>query len=140
MDEFESKSFDVSLVFSPASPIKKVDLFSGREHNLDRVIDAIFSAGQHCMIYGERGVGKTSLVNILEDVLTPRSSSKMAFARVNCEGEYNFSTVWFKILDRIKFTDEKEGIGFIADKKQQILSLKDCLFGKFFAFVEMYIL
>ena len=51
----------VGDVFRPSAPVDEKALFAGREEQVRRVIDAIFQRGQHVMIYGERGVGKTSL-------------------------------------------------------------------------------
>lgn len=46
---------------SPSSPIQSLEHLHGREQQL-RVIDqALFAKGRHVFIYGDRGVGKTSL-------------------------------------------------------------------------------
>ena len=56
--------------FSPSAPIdKQRSLFAGRTRQIDRLLGAIFQRGQHAIIFGERGVGKTSLANLLYDLL-----------------------------------------------------------------------
>ena len=47
--------------FRPSSPVDKQDLFKGRLNQLSRVFSAVQELGQHAVIYGERGVGKTSI-------------------------------------------------------------------------------
>ena len=49
-----------SLV-SPALPIQSVEFLQGRGPELDRIEKALFAAGRHVFIYGDRGVGKSSL-------------------------------------------------------------------------------
>lgn len=51
-------------LFTPSSPIKDKDKLYGRNIEIKGIISAIIQDGQQIVIYGERGVGKTSLVNI----------------------------------------------------------------------------
>lgn len=60
----------LNKVFSPIAPIKRKDFFFGRRMQLDHIVDAINETGQHAILYGERGVGKTSLANIMYDAYT----------------------------------------------------------------------
>ena len=48
-------------VVSPAQPIQSVEHLFGREAELSRIEKALFAAGRHIFIYGDRGVGKSSL-------------------------------------------------------------------------------
>jgi replication-associated recombination protein RarA len=52
--------------FTPNVPVSENDLFAARIEEVRRVCDAINQRGQHAVVYGERGVGKTSLANILQ--------------------------------------------------------------------------
>ncbi len=45
----------------PSSPIESYEHLYGREQQLDQIKQAMFSPGRHVFIYGDRGVGKTSL-------------------------------------------------------------------------------
>lgn len=47
--------------FSPARAIRSPELLKGREVNLRDIDRAFTSPGRHAFIYGDRGVGKTSL-------------------------------------------------------------------------------
>src|SRR5262245_7615521 len=72
--------------FSPAAPIDQLTLFAGRIQELRRVIDATTTRGQHVVIFGDRGVGKTSLANIALEILKPQYSDPedSHIVKVNC--------------------------------------------------------
>ncbi len=59
----------VREVFTPHTPIKSADLFFGRQSELDRLIAQINTPGRHGLLWGERGVGKSSLANIAASLL-----------------------------------------------------------------------
>lgn len=48
------------IVF-PTSPISSVEHLKGRDDELERIDRALFQDGRHIFIYGDRGVGKSSL-------------------------------------------------------------------------------
>lgn len=48
---------------SPALPIRTVELLRGRENELETVRRALLMPGRHAFIYGDRGVGKSSLAH-----------------------------------------------------------------------------
>jgi hypothetical protein len=48
------------LVF-PSHPIDRIEHLYGRTKELDRIEKALFAEGRHIFIYGDRGVGKSSL-------------------------------------------------------------------------------
>ena len=54
---------DVTEAFSPGAPIKEQQMFAGREAEARTLVDAVLQRGRHAIVYGERGVGKTSLAN-----------------------------------------------------------------------------
>src|ERR1700733_13370267 len=53
--------------FSPSAPIDRRDVFAGRRDQLAALYTVMRQRGQHAVIYGERGVGKTSLASIAAD-------------------------------------------------------------------------
>lgn len=46
---------------SPSSPIRRLDFLMGREDQVDQIRKAFYSPGRQVFIYGDRGVGKSSL-------------------------------------------------------------------------------
>lgn len=57
---------DIQNVFTPALAIGRSDRFAGRQEQLDRLGMALQSQGTQIVIYGNRGVGKSSLARQLE--------------------------------------------------------------------------
>ena len=51
--------------FTPFRPIQLVELFKGRKEIVQRVVGELQSPGRHVILYGDRGVGKTSLANLI---------------------------------------------------------------------------
>ncbi|MBW3594243.1 MAG: AAA family ATPase [Actinobacteria bacterium] len=90
----------VGQAFTPAAPVARRDLFAGREEQLETLVDVVFERGQHAIVYGERGVGKTSLATILALVFADEQS-KLPI-RVNCDASDDFDSVWRKILDELE--------------------------------------
>src|ERR1700675_1362417 len=94
--------FRVSQVFTPASPVREADLFAGRIDQIRKVVDAINQPGQHAIIFGERGVGKTSLSNILATKLRSAGSAVGILApKVTCESSDTYVSLWRKVLSEI---------------------------------------
>jgi len=103
----------VGEVFSPAAPINRRDLFAGRLQQLTKVIDVTNTRGQHAVIFGERGVGKTSLANIVGDVLASRPRKHIVVVKINCSSDDSFATLWKKALRQI-VVDEDSGRATVA--------------------------
>lgn len=63
IDELTKKQFLDILndKLSPSSPIQSVEHLYGREAQLRQIDSALSSPGRHVFVYGDRGVGKTSL-------------------------------------------------------------------------------
>ncbi len=63
IDGYDEQTFRSNLhrFFTPAQPISKPDHLHGRDAKLRTISRALGSPGKHIFIYGDRGVGKTSL-------------------------------------------------------------------------------
>lgn len=89
----------LSRVFTPSAPVNRRDLFSGRIEEIFKSTSALAQPGQHVLLYGERGVGKTSLANLLTDFLVPLPGEQVTQAtRVNLTTKDNFKTIWTKVF------------------------------------------
>jgi len=106
--------FACGRVFSPATPIDTRDLFAGRTHQITQVGQAVHTRGQHAIIFGERGVGKTSLANILKSLL---ESENTVAVKVNCHNEDTYAMIWRNVLSEISIAQEDEGVGFRPKKR-----------------------
>lgn len=107
-------------VFSPSAPIEQVDLFFGRVNQFYQVRDAISERGQHCVLFGERGVGKTSLANIIY-----RTLKGVMCIKVTCNRNDSFKGLWAKALSKVTFHTTETGVGFrpVLKKNPQQLDL-----------------
>jgi Cdc6-like AAA superfamily ATPase len=114
MSDEEARSrlaLQASRVFTPAAPVDKQALFAGRRDQLRRVVDTVLQKGRHAIIFGERGVGKTSLANVLEDTLQAPGGEVLA-AHVNCDSMDTFESLWVKVFDDIELHREVRTAGF----------------------------
>jgi MoxR-like ATPase len=74
----------VSAAFTPAAPVDDADLFADRPEQVMACVDALFQKGLHVALYGERGVGKTSLANVLPALIRSADAPSLDAIRVDC--------------------------------------------------------
>lgn len=95
----------VTNLFSPHAPVDADELFSGRKELLYRLLDVIYQRGLHAVLYGERGVGKTSLTYILRDKLF-QGPSYTKIVRRQCTADHTFAMIWQNIFDEFTINGE----------------------------------
>jgi Cdc6-like AAA superfamily ATPase len=109
----------INEAFTPSAPINNSDLFAGRRKQIDRVIQAVFQRGQHAIIFGERGVGKTSLANIIYDLLVMAGKSNFQVAKHTCGADVSFAGMWRAIFKQLTIvrrdTDQLSLDGLLPD-------------------------
>ena len=98
--------------FRPGAPIDKFSLFSGRRSQMDDVITATLQPGQHVIIFGERGVGKTSLAKIISEVLSNAGVTVLDSGTINCDGTDDFSMLWHKVFRELSIAMQTKQVGF----------------------------
>jgi Cdc6-like AAA superfamily ATPase len=91
----------INSAFTPSAPINSRDLFAGRGREVDRAVGTIFQPGQHVVLYGERGVGKTSLANTLFDLLVIMGKYNYQRAKINCSESMSFEDVWRSLFKQL---------------------------------------
>jgi energy-coupling factor transporter ATP-binding protein EcfA2 len=82
-------------------------LFAGREGQVGDVVDAVVQRGRHVALYGERGVGKTSLANVLADFFATPDLPSVIAAKVNCSTDDNYQTLWHGIFRELRIDPPK---------------------------------
>mgnify|MGYP003880377757 CR=1 FL=1 len=88
-------------------------LFAGRWNQITTVVDAVSQIGLHVVIFGERGVGKSSLANIIRPVLDVLDQqTPHIVVRVNAHQSDTFASVWVKALDEVQWVEDKPQVGF----------------------------
>lgn len=118
IEELSRLAIDAALVFRHSAPIDKAALFAGRREQLRQALDSIIQPGQHVIIYGERGVGKTSFANILSDVLE-KTGREVIAPRVNCDSADTYTSLWQKVFSDIEIVTETKSAGFMAEITKQ---------------------
>jgi len=96
--------------FSPGAPIDDLNLLAGRQRQVERLLDIVMQRGQHAILYGERGVGKSSLANTFSVRLIGPTRT-LTSVRVSCDPGDDFTRLWRKVLRRLSAEGEA-----LADK------------------------
>jgi Cdc6-like AAA superfamily ATPase len=91
----------VAQAFRPAAPVDDLELFAGREAQRQEIVGAIAQAGYHVALYGERGVGKTSLARVSVELFDRPGGVRFRSAMINCHTDDNFDSLWQTIFKRL---------------------------------------
>lgn len=97
----------LGAALTPASPVNDRELFAGRHEQMVRAIDSFAAPGEHAAIFGERGVGKTSLATITEQIAY--ISGRLG-VRINCRASDDVADIWRRVgegMDRRFRTDQR---------------------------------
>ena len=93
----------IARSFSPSAPIDHRS-FAGRASQINDIINASSQRGQHVVIFGERGAGKTSLAQALVHLLRNRFATPSC-GSVNCDQTTTFASLWKAIFSEIPVKD-----------------------------------
>ncbi len=116
-------------VFQPSQPIKREELLHGRSKQLTSIRRAILSPGTHVFIYGDRGVGKTSLAQTasslhqdvgLQDIIVSCTSQSKFYELVEdiaCLLDDNYRSTERREYEK----SGKLGLGFVDGSMKQKL-------------------
>jgi hypothetical protein len=104
----------INGAFTPGAPIDSKDLFAGRISQVQKVLNVVFQKGTHAALFGERGVGKTSLANIIFDTLVWGGLSSYSRARTNCTETGTFDEIWRFLFRQFTF-EQPEGTTITLD-------------------------
>jgi Cdc6-like AAA superfamily ATPase len=99
-EDWQARIYDALDIFSPGAPIDELDLLAGRVAQIDRMIETVMQRGQHAILYGERGVGKSSLANTFATKLLGGART-LTCIPVNCHPTDDFSAIWRKVFRRL---------------------------------------
>lgn len=109
-------------VFIPTQPVTERSRFAGRTEVLRTLIEVIEEQRSHVVVYGERGIGKTSLMHILADLAR---DSQYLVTYTSCGATSRFSEIFRAALTQIPLlylssidptASESERGGTLADR------------------------
>jgi hypothetical protein len=113
---------EINQIFTPGAPVQTRDLFSGRKEQLGRAIEAVTAPGRHPILFGQRGVGKTSLANVLDDVLQNLNTIK-----ISCDGGDSFATIWNRVFSNASVNFKQQAMGFNREDAIRSINLGELL-------------
>lgn len=79
-------------IFTPHKPIHSLNLFFGRDAQVRKLIEQINTPGQHALLYGDRGVGKSSLANVTAELVLRTLVHGKLYAK-RCDSQDTFETI-----------------------------------------------
>ena len=86
-DEFASK---LNGLVSASQPVNSIEQLFGRESELDRIERALYAPGRHIFVYGDRGVGKSSLA---ATAANQYQSADAAYIDVSCSPDATLKSI-----------------------------------------------
>ena len=100
---------DINEAFSPGAPIKTLTELSGRAEQRQRLTDIMLRAGEHAIVFGERGVGKTSLARTFFAPLNT-ATRRVQECPINCVENDRYTSIWRRVFKRLKRDGENGDI------------------------------
>jgi Cdc6-like AAA superfamily ATPase len=101
-EDWAALRFEAGQLFTPSTPINIAEALAGRTEQIRKLVDTISERGRHAIIYGEPGVGKTSVAQVLQ-YFVPRKTSEVIYIRKAAFSSDDYSSVWMEIFKNIKF-------------------------------------
>lgn len=103
--DWRALRIEVLETFTPGPAINEVAQFAGRKAVIQRLQDIAIERARHAMIFGERGVGKTSLANVFYKDLNS-DTKEIREISVDADSADSFDSLWRKVFRRIKWPEE----------------------------------
>ena len=102
--------------FNPGGPVSNVDLLVGRRQQIQEVMSAVRQDGLSVLLFGDRGVGKTSLASLIHELWTDafKDSDSVFALRTNCTPSSTFESIWGNVLELMQDAYEKRREPFPA--------------------------
>ena len=108
-EDWSSLRHEVLEKFTPSTPVTTRDLFAGRANQLLQCVDVVAERGRHGVIYGEPGVGKTSISQVIR-LMVPVRTSSVRYIRKAAFSSDSFSSIWTDVFREMKFfTRDEDG-------------------------------
>ena len=90
----------VREVFVPSQPVSQ-NFFCGRKTEAGRIVNDVCMPGMHVLLYGDRGVGKTSLANFACNLIINRGLKNKAVL-IRCDKNDTFNSIAQRIFEELE--------------------------------------
>jgi Cdc6-like AAA superfamily ATPase len=129
MDNDQARELRMELreAFTPGAPIDKLTLYADRPQQTDLVVDAILQKGRHAIMYGERGVGKTSMAKVLAELVSDAGLKTVNSDTINCDPTDDFSSLWHKAFRELTFKIQVTSLHLGKSLQEEEKQLDDLL-------------
>jgi hypothetical protein len=122
-DDWTALRFEAAGLFTPSTPIAVAEFFAGRKKEINQLFEAVAERGRHAILYSERGVGKTSICQVVP-LMLPRGARRVLHIRKAADPSDNFSSVWKKIFKDIPVESDNGRIS-LADIYGDVITPDD---------------
>lgn len=110
-------------LFKPKTPVDDDQLFAGRINQINDLLDVVYEPGGHAIIFGERGVGKTSLAKIIEQKIAPVIPNINVPEPISCMTGDDFYRIWGNAFNNFKAGDKTPAQHFAdADNPYEVIN------------------
>lgn len=113
-------------VFTPTRPKQSAREFIGRTKCVERIVQAIEEERAHVVLFGHKSVGKTSVLNIVND---SACQAGYLVARVMCTADLTFETFMHAIFEDLSAHLAKAPAGSVLEKQLGVERLSDLIDG-----------
>ena len=97
-DPFAKVRMSLRTAFTPSLPVTDQRMFAGRTQVLTGLIEAIEEQRLHTVLYGERGIGKTSLLHVL---LQSAREARYLVVYLSCGSSTSFDEIFRSVASGI---------------------------------------
>ena len=123
-DDWTALRFEAGGLFTPSTPIAVAEFFSGRKKEINQLFEAVAERGRHAILYGERGVGKTSLCQVVP-LMLPRGARRLLHIRKAADPSDNFSSIWKKIFKDVHVESDNGRVSLAEIYTDKIITPDD---------------
>ena len=107
-EDWAALSFEAQALFSPSAPLDEAALFAGRKKQLALMLEATTERGKHAVLFGEPGVGKTSMARLFSKMFPP-TARHIYSIREQADPSDTFDSLWRKVFRDIWITVTRDG-------------------------------
>ena len=96
----------VRKTFTPHKPVSEIQSLLGRQPELMRILGCLDTPGRHVLLYGDRGVGKSSLVKVVPHLISAKRMHKCIY--MACDSQTTFKSIARAILTKLEIAGTNE--------------------------------